>query len=156
IVQNSTTITAVTPAAEPGVAAINVSSGGQSMLLTGSFFFNPPAPPSPTITSLSVFSGALGGTLSIFGTNFTNPMPVAFRAGSWSLSGNTASSVSVAPVSSTQIDVVIPNRAMTGPIQVSNPFGAAATCDIFTVTSPGPPTISSFDLASGGAGTPNQ
>src|SRR5262249_30819911 len=37
-----------------------------------------------------------------------------------------------------------------------NAFGGAATCDIFTVTSGGPPTISSFSPPSAGTGTPSQ
>ena len=158
VVPTSDTITAVTPAGQAGPASVLVGTNGQSIRLSGSYFFNPPNPAPPTITSLGSSSGAQGTSLTINGTNFTNPMTVAFRTPDWTLNVLTFPTVttSVAPSSSTQLTVTIPSRAMTGPIQVSNQFGAAATCDIFTVLPLGPPTISSIAPPSGGTGTPNQ
>ena len=156
IVQNPTTITAVTPLGSPGPAGVVVSSSGQTATLAGSYFFNPPAPPPPTITSLSATSGAQGSTLTINGTNFTSPMTVVFRTPQWTAGGNFIATQTVIPTSSTQLNAVIPSRAMTGPIVVFNAFGAASTCGIFTVTAAGPPAISSFTPPSGGVGTPNQ
>jgi|GEM_PF-569140 len=96
----------------------------------------------PTITSFNPTSGPAGSTVTINGTNFSSPVTVQF---------NGANAV-VNSVTANQLVVVVPNNATTGPISVTTSAGTALSSVNFTVT-PSPPTILSFDPASGAVGT---
>src|SRR2546428_231750 len=80
---------------------------------------------SPTITSFTPTSGAVGASVSISGTNFTGATAVTFN-------GVSAASFTVA--SATAIQVTVPTGATTGPLSVTTPGGTTTSTDNFTVT----------------------
>ena len=103
----------------------------------------------PTITSFTPTSGptgtttgSVGTTVTITGTNFTGATRVTFNGTN-------------APIyfvnSATQITVLVPAGATTGPITVTTPLGIATSTTNFTV--PMVPVITSFTPTSGMLGT---
>ena len=96
----------------------------------------------PTITSFTPATGAVGSTVVITGTNFTAASQVTFG-------GISASVYSVN--SATQITVVVPIGAVTGPIAVTTPLGTGTSATSFTI--PAAPAITSFSPAAGVPGT---
>lgn len=96
----------------------------------------------PTVTSFTPATGAVGSTVIITGTNFTAAAQVAFA-------GTNAPVYSVN--SATQITVMVPNGAVTGPIVVTTPLGTGASASNFTI--PAAPAITSFSSTSGVPGT---
>jgi hypothetical protein len=97
----------------------------------------------PTITSLSVTTGAPGTPVTITGTNFQTP-PVT----GVSFNG-TAAAFTV--VSDTSVTTSVPCGATTGNVTVTN--GTVSNGIAFTVTAAGAPTVTSFTPGSGTAGT---
>ena len=101
----------------------------------------------PTITGISPTSGTVGTTVTITGTNFTNAQTVGF----FSQPGNDGGTTFTVN-SSTQITVVVPAAAQTGPITVTT-SGATVSSGTFTFTpSSTAPTITSFTPTSGTPG----
>ena len=96
----------------------------------------------PTVTSFTPTTGAVGSTVVITGTNFTAASQVTFA-------GVSAPVYSVN--SATQITVMVPIGAVTGPIAVTTPLGTGTSTTNFTI--PPAPSISSFSPATGVPGT---
>ena len=93
----------------------------------------------PSITSFSPSSGRVGNTVVITGTNFTGATVVKF---------NNLSAPSFVINSNTQITVIVPTNATTGPLSVTT-FVQAISTNNFVV----PPTIYSFSPSFGKPGT---
>ncbi|OUJ75788.1 FG-GAP-like repeat-containing protein [Hymenobacter crusticola] len=74
--------------------------------------------PLPTITSLSPTSSAVGSSVVITGTNFLNVKEVTFN-------GVSVPAASIVPNSLTQLTVVVPQGASTGPVVVVTTAGAS-------------------------------
>ena len=96
----------------------------------------------PTITSFTPATGAVGSTVVIIGTNFTEASQVTFA-------GTNAPVYSVN--SPTRITVVVPIGAVSGPIAVTTPLGTGTSAISFTI--PPAPAITSFSPTSGVPGT---
>lgn len=106
----------------------------------------PPPQPSktPTITSFSPTSGAVGTSVTVTGTNLNGATLV-------SVGGVAAVTFSV--VSATSVTVIVPASAVTGKITIVTPQGSASSASNFTVTAlPAPPTITAVTPTSGQAG----
>jgi hypothetical protein len=103
-------------------------------------------PPTPTISSFTPTSGAVGTSVSIVGTGFTGASKITFN-------GVMATTFSVA--SDTAISATVPSGATTGPVAVTTSGGTGTSTIAFTVstTPPAAPTISSFAPTSGPFGT---
>ena len=97
----------------------------------------------PTITNLSPSTGTVGTTITITGTNLANVETVGF----YSEPGNEGGTTFTVN-SPTQITVVVPPSAQTGPLTVTTPGGTASNQFTFT-TATGAPTITGFSPASG-------
>ncbi|MGA2658443.1 MAG: immunoglobulin domain-containing protein [Verrucomicrobiota bacterium] len=102
---------------------------------------NAPSQP-PTISSFVPTNGPPGTSVSIIGTKFDNATSVQFAAVN-------AASFSVS--SSTQIVATVPAGAVTGPITVATPGGAATSAASFIVSTA--PAITGFTPISGSVGT---
>jgi streptogramin lyase len=107
-----------------------------------------PGPTSaPTISSFTPTSGAVGTEVTLTGTGLST----VFSA--------TIGGVGVLEagfLSDTQLILLVPSGALSGPITVTNPNGTATSATSFTVTgggNPSAPTISSFTPTSGAVGT---
>src|SRR5204863_170803 len=92
----------------------------------------------PTITTFTPTSGAVGKTVIITGSGFTNTTAVKFN--------NVSSTFRV--VSGTSIKATVPIGASTGKIGVVTPGGTVLSATAFMVI----PKISSFSPASGPPG----
>ena len=101
----------------------------------------PPPPPSPTITSFTPTSGAVGAKVTIKGTNFSTATEVRFAT----------TSATFTIKSATKITATVPPGAQSGAISVTGPGGTGTSTSSFTVSTPAP-TIVSFTPTSGGAG----
>ncbi len=78
----------------------------------------------PTVTSLNPTNGAPGGNVRITGTNLTGVTAIKFA-------GNVAAQFNVAD--DTQIAVVVPNGAVSGPLTISKPTCPDAQTPGFTI-----------------------
>lgn len=103
----------------------------------------PPAPTTPTITSLNPSHGGPGTLVAITGTNLSGATAVSF---------NGHAAFSIAQVSATEVDAVVPSGATTGTIQVTTSAGNATSAS-FTVDAAQTPTISSFSPTGLAAGS---
>jgi hypothetical protein len=96
----------------------------------------------PSIASFTPTTGPVGSTVVITGRNLTGATQVTFNG-------------TVAPVysvnSATQITVVVPIGATTGPVAVTTVFGTGTSVANFTI--PPAPAITSFTPTSGLPGT---
>ncbi|RTQ53384.1 T9SS type A sorting domain-containing protein [Hymenobacter gummosus] len=92
----------------------------------------PPAPlPAPVITALNPASGPVGATVLINGTNLTDVTAVRFNG--------TAASGFVLRNAGTEVEVVVPAGASTGPLTVvTEDAGMATSPTPFTITIPVP------------------
>ena len=97
----------------------------------------------PTVTSFSPTSGAVGTSVTITGTNLTGAASVKFN-------GTAATSFTVN--SSTQITTTVPSGATTGTISVTTPSGTGTSSTSFTITTSGP-TITSVSPTGASDGT---
>ncbi|MDH4058052.1 MAG: IPT/TIG domain-containing protein, partial [Cyclobacteriaceae bacterium] len=95
----------------------------------------------PTITDFSPASGAVGATIEITGTDFSDPVTVEF------FNGVTASAT---VNSSTSITATVPASAADGPISVTTSGGSVASGSNFIVLET--PTLDSFTPTSGAVG----
>jgi IPT/TIG domain-containing protein len=104
----------------------------------------------PTITSFNPTSGPVGTSVTIKGSNFTDPLVNAV----W-FDNHDAAAFSV--VNDTTITATVPSNGSDGPILVHNSDGTATSSSNFNVTSSGGgsggPTITSFNPTSGPVGT---
>ena len=100
--------------------------------------------PPPSIDALSDVSGAVGSTISIYGSNLTGATSVQFNGVEADL---TDASVVIEDAT---ITVVVPEGATDGVITVTTPGGTATSDDTFTVTLP--PTIDSLSTTVGKPG----
>jgi CHU_C Type IX secretion signal domain/IPT/TIG domain len=99
----------------------------------------------PTITSFAPFSGPVGTTVTITGTNFS----ATAASNTVKFNGTTAA---VSASSTTSITTTVPAGATTGQITVTVAGNIAASAASFTVT-PSSPNITSFNPSSGQVGT---
>src|SRR5579859_2395561 len=102
----------------------------------------PPQNASPTITSFSPTSGAIGTSVTLTGTNFTGATSVTI--------GGVSATFSVS--SATSATLTVPSAAATGKISLVTPQGTATSANNFTV-SVASPTLTSFSPTSGQVGT---
>lgn len=105
-------------------------------------------PTTVAIIRFSPTSGAVGSTVTIYGSGFT---PTASQ-NTVTFNGTTAT---VSASSTNLIVATVPSGATTGTIAVTSPTGSATSANSFTVgsSSLGAPTITSFSPTSGTAGT---
>ena len=95
----------------------------------------------PVVGGLNPTSGPVGQVVVITGTNLSAVFGVSFN-------GTPATAGTL--LSATQLQVVVPAGATTGPVVVTTPGGAGSSVGVFTVTSVGPaPTISGYTPAGG-------
>ncbi len=90
---------------------------------------------SPTISSFSPPSGAVGASVTITGSNFSGVTAVRFN-------GSQSTSYTVDSV--TQITAIVPGAATSGKISVSNSFGTGTSSTDFVIV----PIVLSEDFAS--------
>lgn len=115
-VVSATYLTAVVPVgALTGTVRITTPTG---LLTTGIFRVT------PTVTSFSPHSGAVGTLVTINGTGLTQTTKVTF-------SGNKAAAFTV--VSDSRITATVPTGAVTGKITITTKGGTAKTAAAFTV-----------------------
>lgn len=92
-------------------------------------------------------TGPAGTTVNIQGTGFSTTASqntVRFNGALATVLSSTA----------TQVVVIVPSQATTGPITVTNSNGSATSTDVFTLSSSsGAPTITNFTPSIGGVGT---
>jgi len=122
------------------LTALLAGCGGGAVTTT------PPTPQpakTPTITSFSPTSGAVGTSISVTGTNLNGATSV-------SIGGVAATIFSV--VSATNVMATVPSAAVTGRISIVTPQGNATSAGNFTVSAAAP-TITSFSPTSGQSGT---
>src|SRR6267154_706057 len=104
----------------------------------------PPQPTkTPTITSFSPTSGAVGTSISVTGTNLN---------GATSVSIGGVAATTFAAVSATSVTATVPSAAVTGKISIVTPQGTATSTSDFTV-SVAAPTITAVSPTSGQVGT---
>jgi uncharacterized protein (TIGR03437 family) len=123
-INSATQITATVPSGAV-TGAITLSKPNCADVQTPTFTVMTP-PQCPTIANLNPSSGAVGSTVTITGTNFTDVSAVRFT-------NNVNAQFTVN--SSTQITVTVPSGAATGPITLSKPNCADVSTQPFTVTS---------------------
>ncbi|WP_198172968.1 beta strand repeat-containing protein [Hymenobacter ginkgonis] len=95
------------------LATANIGSGTASVRLNQN-----QALPLPIISSLSTASSAIGGRVVITGTGFLNVKEVTFN-------GVSVPAASLVPNSLTQLTVIVPQGANTGPVVVVTTAGAS-------------------------------
>jgi len=120
VVSNTRIDTTVPTGATTGKISVTTPGGTATSAVTGL------PPPSPTISSFTPTSGAVGTGVTITGNNFTGATAVKF---------NGTAATSFAVVSNTRIDTTVPTGATTGKISVTTPGGTATSASDFTVTS---------------------
>ncbi|MCB9230785.1 MAG: hypothetical protein H6581_03945 [Bacteroidia bacterium] len=125
---------------------ISLQTGSGSILTSNTnFTVTGSSTGSPSITGLSPLSGPIFSELTINGTNFANLLGV-------SINGVPAQ---VTYATGTQIVVLVPSQATSGPVRVETVNGIAVSSQVFTVlTGNGAlPGISSFTPTGGSTGT---
>ncbi len=137
-VDDDTHIAAMVPAgATSGKLAVTTPGGTSTSAATFTVVVT------PTITSFTPTSGAVGTVVTLTGSGYVGATKVTFNG--------TAATFSLA--SSTRITATVPSGATTGKLAVTTRDGTAASATSFTVTpSPAPPTVTSFTPASGPVG----
>jgi|HubBroStandDraft_6_1064221.scaffolds.fasta_scaffold02149_4 RHS repeat-associated protein len=117
-----------------------------ALILSLLFFFVSPGhalAASPTITSLSPTTGAVGATVTITGTNFGSPQ------GTSTVKFNGTTAATATNWSTTSITVTVPSGATTGSVVVTV-SGVASNGKTFTVVSA--PSITSLSITTGAVG----
>ena len=127
-----------------GVRSLTATYNGNTIYLPGNSSAVPHTvtPGPPTILQFSPMSGVAGSSVTITGTNFDPVIgndAVAFNG----------TSAFISYASATRLDVVVPNGATTGPIQVTVGGRSVQSDFNFTVTTPPPPVITSFSPLNG-------
>lgn len=149
-VKNSTSLTVVAPAETSGIVDVRVITAyGISPTTEGDHFTygtaTPPAPATPTITSIDPISGSTSGgnTVAITGTNLTGATKVT-------IGGLDATNLSVA--SDSRVTAVAPpHTAGLVDIQLTAPGGTTTKNGGYTYAAPVPPapTITSISPVTG-------
>jgi uncharacterized protein (DUF2141 family) len=131
---------------------VNDANGNESELQNNYTFMPVTAIPVPQITTFGPGIGAEGSTVTIFGNNFSSD-PAANQVLFSDGSANTLPGT-VVYADFTQLQVIVPQGAQSGPIVLKNdPAGQSVTSPAtFTVTVPQPPSINSFSPSSGTVG----
>jgi RHS repeat-associated protein len=108
----------------------------------------------PIITSFAPLSASINATITIYGENFDGSAPggniVKFTRAATAGGGQTTAQVSAG--SRTQLSVVVPPDAATGPISVATTDGTAVSPTDFVVNSSLPPAITDFHPRRGQVG----
>ncbi|GMK38271.1 hypothetical protein PCCS19_13250 [Paenibacillus sp. CCS19] len=109
-----------------GTVPLVVTLGNGQAVTTSFTYDSGPVLPAPTITSMSLSSGAVGTIFFVDGTNFTGKATVYF--------GTTK--VTTTYVSASRLRIAVPSGVGTGPISVTvvNDDGQASNAVTFTVT----------------------
>src|SRR5439155_2740703 len=94
----------------------------------------------PTVNSFSPASGVVGTTVTLTGTNFTGTKAVSL---------NGTATPNFKGISNTQLAVVVPAGATSGPTTLTNTLGSASRSTSFIVK----PEVTGFSPTSGSAGT---
>jgi large repetitive protein len=116
-VVSPTQLTAMVPP-EAGTSPISVTTPAGIVATTNSFAVL------PAITSFTPSSANPGARINIFGTGFSEVNSVAFAGPA------TAAFTIISPM---QIEAVVPQQAVTGPITVRNPHGASTSATVLVV-----------------------
>lgn len=133
-------ITCTTPAHAAGFVDVVITNPDtQTITRTNGYRF---LAPGPTIASFTPSTGGTGDLVTIDGTNFDDVTEVRF---------NTQPTTSFTVADPTQLTVIVPPGASSGPLQVVTASGTATSVDVFTVD-PRLPEITSFTPTSGGPG----
>ncbi len=141
---SDTTLTVVVP---PGAVTGNLTvvTAVGSGVSAGVFTVTTPVPP-PGAPTFTPASGPAGTVVTLTGTGFTGTTQVDFG-------GHAAQVFNV--VDDTTLTATVPPNAVTGPVTVVTPGGAAASVGVFTVIQPLVLlTVSGFTPAAGPVGTP--
>jgi IPT/TIG domain len=94
----------------------------------------------PTLDELATTSGLAGSTVTITGKTLTGTNRVTF--------GVAQATASIRSVTDSQVRVVVPSSAVTGPLTVTNAGGSTSTAQMFTVL----PSLKSFSPSATVAG----
>jgi hypothetical protein len=124
---NLATVSPVDPYTPLEVASTNPNTGGNPL----------------TVTSLSPNNGVPGDTITINGTGFTGASAVFFGS---------ISAPNFTVLSDTQISVVVPSGAASGPVKIFSRSGTVISTVTFTASGASP-AIAGFSPGGGGAGT---
>ncbi len=134
---SATSITATVPAGAID-GPISVTSSGVTVTSSSNF----DVLPTPTLSSFTPASGAVGATVNITGTNFRAPATVQF------FNGRTATATLN---SATSITATVPSGAIDGPITVTTSGVTVTSVSNFDILPS--PTISSFSPTGAAVGT---
>ena len=122
-VNSATQIVATVPGgATSGTIKVTTSSG--STTSSSAYTVTTATVPAPTVSSFSPTSGAVGTSVTITGTNFTNASAVTFNGTGAAYTVNSA----------TSITATVPTGATSGTVKVTTPGGTATSPASFTVT----------------------
>ena len=119
VVASDTQLSARVPHSGATSGAITVTNAAGSATSAANFIMNPSA-----ITSFSPTSGPVGAKVTITGSGFTGTTGVEF---------NRTAAGFFTVVSDTQLTAVVPSRATSGPITVTNTAGRATSSVSFIV-----------------------
>jgi hypothetical protein len=145
-----TSITVTAPPHAQGAVDVVVTNGdGQRDTLAAGFSYLSAALPAPVLTSLAPLSGPIAGgmTVTLTGVGFSPPVTVTFGGATGTVTGGSATSISVQspPHPAGSVDVV-----------VTNPDGQSTTLPAayaYSATSvPPPPVVTSLSPTSGATG----
>ncbi len=118
-VNSDTQVTATVPAGAITGQRITITTAGGAAASSGTFAVV------PLVKTFTPTSGPVGTSVTVKGYSFTNATAVTFG-------GVAATSFSV--ISDNQVDVLVPNGAVTGPVGVTTPGGTGFSSTNFTVT----------------------
>ena len=120
-VSDDSTIAATVPAGA-GSGAISVRTGAGTATSSGTFTVT--SSPAPVVASFDPTAGAVGTSISITGTHFTDATATTF--------GGIAAVFSIE--SDTRITALVPTGAASGPVGVTSPGGTGMGPSAFSVT----------------------
>ncbi len=139
-VNSATQITATVPTGAT-TGPVTVTTPGGSVTTTA--LFTVPGPTGTAVTSFAPSTAFTGQLVTLTGANFTGATAVSFN-------GTPAPTFTV--LSATQISVVLPAGATTGPVSVTSPSGTGQSSAFFIVSTI--PIVFAMTPTSGGTGTP--
>lgn len=140
-VNSATQLTATVPMGAPTGAVTVTTPAGTSTSATP---FTVTTGPAPVIAGFSPASGGIGSSVTIMGSNFYGATAITFN-------GVDASFKAPKNRGNTQITLLVPVGATSGPITVTTPNGTATSASNFIVIPA--PTIAGFSPGTGAAGT---
>lgn len=116
-VVNNNLITAIVPAGATS-GQITVTAPGGVASTSGNFYLQ------PIVSGFNPASGIAGNIITVTGTNFTNATLVQF---------NGAGTTNFTVIDNSQLTVVVPTNATTGPISVTTPGGTGVSAANFVI-----------------------